>query len=172
MTMKFKIILIILFITFFPLTFSKSFQKEIKIGRLEKLKYKIEYLSGKKCNNELLYSIYNNINIKYENIILSIITKESEFNQFALSRVYSENNRDYGLMQISDKWWSFDKESIYNVEYNIILGYKIFKYFLGVSNGDVEQALFLYNGSRQYATDVMRINNLLKRKINIVYNEK
>jgi soluble lytic murein transglycosylase-like protein len=165
-----KIFIFIVFIVYYC-SLGKSIQKEIVLTRLNKLKYKLEYLSNNNYDYELINIINDNIEEKHENLILSIILKESEFNQFALSKAYCNGNRDYGLMQISDKWWEFDKDLIYDLEYNINFGYSIFKYFLKISNNNIENALYLYNGSKEYPKEILSIKNKLEKEIKDKYNE-
>jgi hypothetical protein len=76
-------------------------------------------------------------------LILSIIQVESAFKPTARSSVA------YGLMQINYHAWKKDLEidlvRIFDVEYNIDLGCRVYKYYLKVAKGDVLKALFYYN---------------------------
>jgi len=76
-------------------------------------------------------------------LALSIIHKESGFNQFAQSSVAC------GLMQINFNAWKaelgLDYKQIFEKDYNIYHGLQIYKYYLKKANGDPWQALFFYN---------------------------
>ncbi|MCC2645887.1 MAG: transglycosylase [Burkholderiales bacterium] len=78
-------------------------------------------------------------------IVLSIITVESRFNNFVISSAGA-----VGLMQIMPFWqfWAGTPEhNLFNVQTNLRYGCSILRYYLQKENGNMEQALARYNGS-------------------------
>ena len=155
-----KYVLFLLFILFpFLLNapyFLFNYNKTLEESRKISIQSKIYYLSGKYYPT-IADAIYNNVEPKFDNIILSIIWKESRFNRHALSNKYYGNYRDYGLMQISDYWWNFNKNLIFNEDYNIKIGYNIYVQFWKRSEYDIWHSLKYYNGSEVYAHSVINI---------------
>jgi len=97
---------------------------------------------------ETLSIIYNKskeYNIDFY-LICAIIDRESEFNQYARSSCA------YGFMQINYLFWKddlkIDFKRIYDKEYNIDLGIKIFKYYLKEAKGNLHLALLWYNNGQ------------------------
>lgn len=80
-------------------------------------------------------------------IINSMIWVESNWESGAISKT-----GDHGLMQINQYYWKhrYDFQKILEPEYNIKAGTEILQCCLESSNGDIEKALKLYNGSWKY----------------------
>lgn len=77
-------------------------------------------------------------------LTLAVITTESRFDYMATSPSGAK-----GLMQVIP-YWHKDKISaveVYNPSANIKAGTKILREYLNASNGDVNKALLMYNGS-------------------------
>lgn len=77
-------------------------------------------------------------------LTLAVITAESRFDYMATSPAGAK-----GLMQVIP-YWHRDKISaveVYNPTANIKAGTKILRQYLNASNGDVNKALLMYNGS-------------------------
>jgi hypothetical protein len=76
-------------------------------------------------------------------LTMSIIHRESAFNQFA------QSNCAFGLMQINFEAWKdmrgLDRSKIFDKRYNISHGLEIYKYYLRMANYDPWLALFYYN---------------------------
>ncbi len=85
----------------------------------------------------------------HPNLILGMMQVESDFNPKAIS-----HKGAYGLMQIHYKVWknelSIDKNRIFDIDYNIELGLEVLKRYYNESNGNIFQALFLYNNGYKY----------------------
>lgn len=78
-------------------------------------------------------------------LVLSIITVESKFNNFALSGAGA-----IGLMQIMPFWQiqiGTPEQSLYDAQTNLRYGCTILRYYLARENGNIERALARYNGS-------------------------
>lgn len=78
-------------------------------------------------------------------IILSLITVESRFNNFAVSPMGA-----MGLMQIMPFWQIMigaSEQNLFNVQTNLRYGCSILRYYLQKENGNMERALARYNGS-------------------------
>jgi soluble lytic murein transglycosylase-like protein len=78
-------------------------------------------------------------------IVLSIITVESKFNNFAISPVGA-----IGLMQIMPFWQyqiGTPNQNLFDVQTNLRYGCTILRYYIQKENGDLNQALARYNGS-------------------------
>ena len=90
-------------------------------------------------------------------LVLAVIDVESDFDRFAISSASA-----LGLMQIMPFWvkelGQNDKNVLFNIEFNVLLGCRILKYYLDMENGDLMQGLARYNGStgrRWYADRVV-----------------
>ncbi len=85
----------------------------------------------------------------HPNLILGMMQVESDFNPKAMS-----HKGAYGLMQINYFAWkdelSIDKNRIFDIDYNIALGLEVLKRYYSESNGNILQALFLYNNGYKY----------------------
>jgi soluble lytic murein transglycosylase-like protein len=79
-------------------------------------------------------------------LVLAVIDVESNFDRFAISTATA-----LGLMQIMPFWVDevgySDKNLLFDVDFNILLGCRILKYYLDMENGDLIQGLARYNGS-------------------------
>jgi len=80
------------------------------------------------------------------NLILAIISRESNFDPRAISFTKDGRPLAYGLMQINAGVWRPDMEQIFSIPYNVDLGCKIFKMYLDKRVGDVANALWDYWG--------------------------
>jgi soluble lytic murein transglycosylase-like protein len=90
-------------------------------------------------------------------LVLAVIDVESDFDRFAISSASA-----LGLMQIMPFWVKElghdDKNQLFEIEFNLLLGCHILKYYLDMENGDLVQGLARYNGStgrRWYADRVI-----------------
>lgn len=78
-------------------------------------------------------------------LVLSLITVESNFNNFAISPMGAR-----GLMQVMPAWLEQignSQHNLFNVQTNIRYGCTILRYFLQKEYGNLERALERYNGS-------------------------
>jgi soluble lytic murein transglycosylase-like protein len=90
-------------------------------------------------------------------LVLAVIDVESNFDRFAISTATA-----LGLMQVMPFWVPElgydDKNQLFDVEINVLLGCRILKYYLEMERGDVVRGLARYNGSvgkRWYADRVI-----------------
>ena len=90
-------------------------------------------------------------------LVLAVIDVESDFDRFAISTATA-----LGLMQVMPFWVPElgyeDKNQLFDVEINVLLGCRILKYYLDMERGDVVRGLARYNGSvgkRWYADRVI-----------------
>jgi len=90
-------------------------------------------------------------------LVLAVIDVESNFDRFAISSASA-----LGLMQIMPFWVKevgySDMNLLFDIEFNVLLGCRILKYYLDMEKGDLVQALARYNGStgrRWYADRVI-----------------
>jgi soluble lytic murein transglycosylase-like protein len=90
-------------------------------------------------------------------LVLAVIDVESNFDRFAISRANA-----LGLMQVMPFWveevGESDMNLLFDIDFNILLGCQILKYYLDMEDGDLIQGLARYNGStgqRWYADRVM-----------------
>lgn len=126
-------------------------------------------------------------------LIMSIIHKESAFNQYIVSQitVTDENGLPkrvpcaYGLMQINYNAWkedtdlNLDVNKIYDKQYNIEKGIYIYKYYLKIANGNYWQALYFYNNGTDpknpntaYSGNVMGSKFMKLVSNNDIFNKK
>ena len=91
-------------------------------------------------------------------LVLAVIEVESNFDRYAISSASA-----LGLMQIMPFWveevGETDINLLFDIEFNILLGCQILKYYLDMENGDLIQGLARYNGStgqRWYGDRVVR----------------
>ena len=79
-------------------------------------------------------------------LVLAVIDVESNFDRFAISSASA-----LGLMQIMPFWIEEVGESdinlLFDIEFNVLLGCRILKYYLDMEDGDYIQGLARYNGS-------------------------
>ena len=79
-------------------------------------------------------------------LVLAVIDVESDFDRFAISSASA-----LGLMQVMPFWVKEvgyeDKNLLFDIEFNVLLGCRILKYYLDMENGDLVQGLARYNGS-------------------------
>jgi len=90
-------------------------------------------------------------------LVLAVIDVESNFDRYAISSASA-----LGLMQIMPFWVKElgyqDKNVLFDMDVNILLGCRILKYYLDMEDGDLVQGLARYNGStgrRWYADRVL-----------------
>jgi soluble lytic murein transglycosylase-like protein len=90
-------------------------------------------------------------------LVLAIIDVESNFDRFAISSATA-----LGLMQVMPFWVPElgykDKNQLFDIETNVLLGCRILKYYLDMERGDLIRGLARYNGSvgkRWYADRVV-----------------
>ena len=79
-------------------------------------------------------------------LALAVIDVESNFDRFAISSATA-----LGLMQVMPFWVPElgyqDKNQLFDVEINVLLGCRILKYYLDMEGGDLVRGLARYNGS-------------------------
>lgn len=79
-------------------------------------------------------------------LVLAVIDIESNFDRFAISSASA-----LGLMQVMPFWVPElgykDKNELFNIDTNILLGCRILKYYIDMERGDLIQGLARYNGS-------------------------
>jgi soluble lytic murein transglycosylase-like protein len=79
-------------------------------------------------------------------LVLAVIDVESNFDRFAISTATA-----LGLMQVMPFWVPElgyeDKNQLFDVEINVLLGCRILKYYLDMERGDLVRGLARYNGS-------------------------
>jgi len=90
-------------------------------------------------------------------LVLAVIEVESNFDRYAIS-----SSSALGLMQVMPFWveeLGGDSQSdLFDVQYNVLLGCRILKYYLDMENDELVRALGRYNGSlgrRGYADRVV-----------------
>ncbi len=90
-------------------------------------------------------------------LVLAVIQVESNFDRFAIS-----SSSALGLMQVMPFWvhelGGDNPSELLEVQYNLLLGCRILKYYLDMENGELVRALGRYNGSlgrRAYADRVI-----------------
>jgi soluble lytic murein transglycosylase-like protein len=80
-------------------------------------------------------------------LVLAVIDVESNFDRFAISSASA-----LGLMQVMPFWVKelghSDKNMLFDIEFNVLLGCQILKYYLDMEKGDLVKGLARYNGSR------------------------
>jgi soluble lytic murein transglycosylase-like protein len=86
-------------------------------------------------------------------LVLAVIDVESNFDRFAISQ-----SSALGLMQVMPFWVKElgrkDKNVLFDIDFNVLLGCQILKYYLDLEGGDLVKGLARYNGSigrRNYA---------------------
>jgi soluble lytic murein transglycosylase-like protein len=79
-------------------------------------------------------------------LVLAVIDVESDFDRFAISSASA-----LGLMQVMPFWVPElgykDKNQLFDIETNVLLGCRILKYYLDMERGDLVRGLARYNGS-------------------------
>lgn len=79
-------------------------------------------------------------------LVLAVIDVESDFDRFAISTATA-----LGLMQVMPFWVPElgykDKNQLFDIEINVLLGCRILKYYLEMERGDLVKGLARYNGS-------------------------
>lgn len=90
-------------------------------------------------------------------LVLAVIDVESNFDRYAISSVSA-----LGLMQVMPFWvpqLGFkDKNELFKIDVNVLLGCMILKYYLDMEHGDLVKGLARYNGStgrRHYSDRVI-----------------
>jgi soluble lytic murein transglycosylase-like protein len=80
-------------------------------------------------------------------LVLAVIDVESNFDHYAISSASA-----LGLMQVMPFWVDElgydDKNILFDIRHNILIGCQILKHYLDMENGDLIQGLARYNGSR------------------------
>jgi soluble lytic murein transglycosylase-like protein len=91
-------------------------------------------------------------------LVLAVIDVESNFDRYAISSASA-----LGLMQVMPFWVPElgyeDKNVLFKIDTNILLGCRILKYYLDMERGDLLKGLARYNGSvgrRVYSDKVMQ----------------
>ena len=96
-------------------------------------------------------------------LVLAVIDVESNFDRYAISSASA-----LGLMQIMPFWvrevGREDKNELFDVSFNILLGCRILKYYLEMEGGDFVGGLGRYNGSYGRRTYADRVIDRLRTK--------
>ena len=96
-------------------------------------------------------------------LVLAVIDVESNFDRFAIS-----SSSALGLMQVMPFWGSElggdNPSDLLNVQYNLVLGCQILKYYLDMENGELVPALGRYNGSLGRRANADRVIDRLRTK--------
>jgi soluble lytic murein transglycosylase-like protein len=79
-------------------------------------------------------------------LVLAVIDVESDFDRYAISSATA-----LGLMQVMPFWVPElgykDKNQLFDIEINILLGCRILAYYVAMERGDLVKGLARYNGS-------------------------
>ncbi len=79
-------------------------------------------------------------------LVLAVIDVESNFDRYAISSANA-----LGLMQVMPFWieelGEMDINLLFDINFNLLLGCQILRYYLDMEDGDLIQALARYNGS-------------------------
>lgn len=79
-------------------------------------------------------------------LVLAVIDVESAFDRYAISSASA-----LGLMQVMPFWVDElghdDKNLLFDIEFNVLVGCTILKYYLDMEGGDIIKGLARYNGS-------------------------
>lgn len=96
-------------------------------------------------------------------LVLAVIDVESDFDRFAISSATA-----LGLMQVMPFWVPElgyqDKNELFDVEINVLLGCRILKYYLEMEHNDLVKGLARYNGSVGRRTYSDRVIERLRTK--------
>lgn len=94
------------------------------------------------------------------NLIIGIIEKESNFNPSTTIEIPAKKGfYAKGLMQVyQGENIEVDQDKIYNLNYNIDIGCRIFNKKLELNNGNFEKALSNYSGNADGYTDMVLAN--------------
>jgi soluble lytic murein transglycosylase-like protein len=96
-------------------------------------------------------------------LVLAIIEVESNFDRFAIS-----SSSALGLMQVMPFWVAElggeNQSQLFDVQYNVLLGCQILKYYLDMEKGELVRALGRYNGSLGRRVYADRVINALRTK--------
>jgi soluble lytic murein transglycosylase-like protein len=96
-------------------------------------------------------------------LVLAVIDVESAFDRYAISSASA-----LGLMQIMPFWVEevgrSDKNELFDIRFNILLGCRILKYYLDMEKGDLVRGLGRYNGSLGRRTYADRVIERLRTK--------
>ena len=96
-------------------------------------------------------------------LVLAVIDVESNFDRYAISATSA-----LGLMQIMPFWVPelgyHDKNVLFDIHTNVLLGCRILKYYLDMESGDLIKGLARYNGSVGRRAYSDRVIERLRRK--------
>jgi soluble lytic murein transglycosylase-like protein len=96
-------------------------------------------------------------------LVLAVIDVESNFDHFAISSASA-----LGLMQVMPFWveelGGDNPSELLDIQYNLLLGCRILKYYLDMENGELVPALGRYNGSLGRRAYADRVINRLRTK--------
>jgi soluble lytic murein transglycosylase-like protein len=96
-------------------------------------------------------------------LVLAVIDVESNFDRFAISSASA-----LGLMQVMPFWvkevGQSDKNLLFDIDFNILLGCRILRYYLDMERGDMIKGLARYNGSVGQSWYADRVIQRLRRK--------
>jgi soluble lytic murein transglycosylase-like protein len=96
-------------------------------------------------------------------LVLAVIDVESNFDRYAISSTSA-----LGLMQVMPFWvkevGGTDKNQLFDIDFNVLLGCQILKYYLDRERGDLVKALARYNGSNGRRGYADRVIERLRKK--------
>lgn len=106
------------------------------------------YVSDQQERLDILKAVYQEASRQQidADLVLAVIHVESAFDRYAVSKVGAQ-----GLMQVMPFWRKEigrPHDNLTQIETNVRYGTAILAHYLGVSNGDLVDALARYNGSR------------------------
>jgi soluble lytic murein transglycosylase-like protein len=106
------------------------------------------YVADRRERLEILENVYREANRQHIDVdlVLAVIQVESAFDRYAVSKAGAQ-----GLMQVMPFWRleiGRPQDNLTHIETNVRYGTAILAHYLGVSNGDLVDALARYNGSR------------------------
>jgi soluble lytic murein transglycosylase-like protein len=96
-------------------------------------------------------------------LVLAVIDVESNFDRFAISSASA-----LGLMQVMPFWVPElgyrDKNELFKIDFNVLLGCHILRYYLDMEDGDLIKGLARYHGSVGRRAYPDRVMDRLSRK--------
>ncbi len=96
-------------------------------------------------------------------LVLAVIDVESNFDRYAISSTSA-----LGLMQVMPFWVPElgyrDKNQLFDIRTNVLLGCRILKYYLEMEKGDLIKGLARYNGSVGRRSYSDRVIDRLRKK--------
>jgi soluble lytic murein transglycosylase-like protein len=122
------------------------------------------YVADRDERMEILTNVYREaLRQKIDvDLVLAVIQVESAFDRYAVSKAGAQ-----GLMQVMPFWRleiGRPQDNLTNIETNVRYGTAILAHYLGVSHGDLVDALARYNGSRGLLHYPERVVSAFRKK--------